>query len=529
MTESELCGSSFDWEGGSPSVFFRPMNPALSAQHYFPEDSPVCLSEKENLGKLAAVLLTPASPLFGSVSYMSQESSCCSLLNNAVIMDDDDNETIPTDERPSLIPAEDLSPIVEPSFNVSDLALVRSSPVDSRVVTTISSEDQSIASLQDFLCTKPQPVDLAFIGSSPGPQWSPGIKDSFKSPNPHSVIRIESTLNFLDGIPSASPNKRGTTADSSLSLSAIIPGMQATPSMFETRVDNTSSMVSSILEAPVQDQPVDDTGPTKTPNRALDIVLEDSTGQISRVMSSPASPVAEPIQQLRGMEPSPVRRLTHHRSSAGPARASLPSLAQVFDVRPEPIPVRESPYLYSASKVLSSEEREMREAEEGRRRLLEQIRQNRRNLEIINTSRLNGTLNVSTRGRSAQTPGPSRELSFSRITAGLPRGTSPGFSARISPSFTPPQIVETSVNVSRYSALNTSSRVRSLSSSFAMTGSSPYGAPRRGTMRLDVPVASRAKPVTSYIYGNHRRIDSVPYAASLRTASQQRAQRPAWR
>lgn len=278
-------------------------------------------------------MFTPASPLFGSTSYMSQDSSCCSVLNNAVIMDDDDNETIPTDERPILVPIgsvqiEDVSPIVEKSFNVSDLVPLQSSTIISS--TTFPnpsgvSEDRNNSSLQEFLNHAPAPLDVAFIASSPGPHWSPGIKSSsLNGPNPP-VIRIESTLNFLEGMPSASPKKKLSTTDSSsVSLSAIFPGEAAPP---ENRIEQR--------------------------------------------------------------EPSPVRRLTRQRS-AGP----LPLVPLPGDEKFQDFP---SPSMSFAQKsagfnqnyprkmVLTSEERELRDAEEGRRRLLAQIRVNRRNFQTLNS------------------------------------------------------------------------------------------------------------------------------------------------
>ena len=337
MTESELCGSSFDWEGGSPSVFFRPMNPALSAQHYFPEDSPVLLDSKEN-SKRNGLFLTPASPLFGSLSYMSQESSCCSALNNAVIIEDDDNETIPTDERPSLIPlaADDMSPIVESSFNVSDVPPGASFPL------IPASEDRSSSSLQELLFNQVAPVDTAFIGNSPGPQWSPGIRSSLKSPT---VIRIESTMNYFDGIPSASP-KKATGTDSSLSLSAIFPSAQ--PALPSVTVPKPNFDFSDIAE-----------------ERAKPVVVD--------------------------FEPSPVRTLTHQRSIAG-SRVSLSSLR---------LPVREHSFYLETDVsthrrkiVLSSEERDLKEADEGRRRLAAQIRANRSHVDVSSSGSASARLSA---------------------------------------------------------------------------------------------------------------------------------------
>lgn len=385
MTESELCGSSFDWEGGSPSVFFRPMNPALSAQHYSPEDSPVVLEEKDSLRR-HGMYMTPASPLFGSISYMSQESSCCSALNTAVIMEDDDNETIPTDERPSLIPAgvpEDVSPIVEKSFNVSDLpvANVTTTTNTSIPLASQSVEDRSnSSSLQELLYNAPPAVDVGFVGSSPGPQWSPGIRSGapmVKSPNPP-LIRIE---NFLDASPSISPKKFGPI-DSSLSISAIMP---------------------TAPESPEEEAPV------TTNHKDLE------------------------ARKRAFMEPSPVRRFTHQRSTLNdPVPISIPRLPIKSVERSLPIrrEFRENisprfdppPRLYeprqavSARKtVLSSEERQLKEAEDGRRRLLNRIRQNRRSLESsrLDDSRRHIFLQDSDR-RSFIGNSPSMIRSFSR-------------------------------------------------------------------------------------------------------------------
>ncbi len=340
MTESELCGSSLDWEGSSPGVFLRPMNPALSAQHFFPEDSPVVLDEKGNWRR-GGVYMTPASPLFGSLSYMSQESSCCSVLNNAVIMDEDDNETIPTDERPNLVPlaVEDVSPIVEKSFNVSDLPVANVSNTTNSSFPAIapqSAEDRSNSSLQDFLAVNnpPAAVDMAFIGNSPGPQWSPGIKSTgatFKSPNP-SLIRIE---NFLDASPAFSPVEK---KDSSLSISAI-------------RVET---------EEVVEEPPL------------------HTTNHKSRAVQ----------------EPSPVRHFTHRRIASENHSLRMERVDQALKAAASRLYLDESRLpstsiyrprqpLSAKRTVLSSDERALREAEEGRRRLIDQIHMNRRNFENL--------------------------------------------------------------------------------------------------------------------------------------------------
>ena len=553
MTESELCGSSFDWEGGSPSVFLRPMNPALSAQQYFPEDSPVMFSEKENWGKRSGNLFTPASPLFGSLSYMSQESSCCSVLNNALIMDeeDDDDETIPTDERPSLIPADDVSPIVEHSggFNLSDLAVIQSSPTDVRAAGT--SEDRNNSSLQEFLCNPPAPVDMGFIANSPGPQWSPGIRDSFKSPNPHSVIRIESTLNFLDGMPSASPSRKqhSSIADSSLSLSAIIP----TSSAIDSKTNNSSSMVSSILEEPA---PADNPPP-----------VQHQSPPREHVAKSPPPPIIpEPVQRqyLGGAEPSPVRRLTHQRSSSAPLEP-LP-IGAFLDDRNTSFggPNRsgfshrrcESPSYSVSHKTLSSEERELREAQEGRRRLLSQIRSNRRNFEALKAGGSSSPIvrppsprvNMSTThtyrqpalakldtsvSYIARQPAPAKlNVSLTNDSFVIPpvRGRSTAIrgsdaSCILSSSFrassqgaTPRRPIFAFPTQARVASADTPSTIRSFSTHVS------------NRVRVDVVTPQQVRGGPS-IYGNHRRVlPAASFAASLRSGTPPSlAVRPAWR
>jgi hypothetical protein len=529
-------------------VFLRPMNPALSAQNYFLEDSPVFAGEHESWYKRAGIMLTPASPLYGSVSYMSQESSCCSALNNAVIMDEDDNETIPTDERPSLVPVDDVSPIVEKSLNQSDFAPNRASPVDSRTVTNISSEDRNNSSLQEFLCTQPPVVDMAFIGNSPGPQWSPGIRDSFKSPNPHSVIRIESTLHYLDGMPSSSPKKPNSLADINLSLSAILPVTQGTPSVIETRIENSSSLVSSIHQTP--GEPIQEANPQESVENSIE--LEESDGHISQVLDMPPTVQTRPSETIRELvvEPSPVRKLTHARSVKCllEPRSCLPSISRpiveedrnssfinrsICSQRSSSGRRSESPYLYSNSKILSSEERELREAQDGRRKLLEQIRLNRRTLENMKASvpdeppSMRSRLNISFNGRN-------REESFSRITSQIPSRIHspdsfvfrPPLNRLSRPQFSIP--AESSVNTSRLS-----SRARTPSSDRP-----PVTSSRKGPVRIDIvtpqayiasgPPTRQRAPISSSssIYGNHRRLQPVSFASSLRTSS---SARPAWR
>ena len=368
MTESELCGSSFDWEGSSPSVFLRPMNPALSAQHFFPEDSPVVLDEKENWRR-GGVYMTPASPLFGSLSYMSQESSCCSVLNNAVIMDEDDNETIPTDERPNLVPlaVDDVSPIVEKSFNVSDLPVANVSNTTS--IVPQSAEDRSNSSLQDFLAVNnpPPAVDMAFIGNSPGPQWSPGIKSTgatFKSPNP-SLIRIE---NFLDASPAFSPVEK---KDSSLSLSAIrveTDEVVEEPPLHTTNHKDLSASRAVQEPSPVRHFTHRRTSPIQSENRSLRMErVDEALKAASRLY------------------------LDESRLYQRPASPSMH--ASIYRPR-QPLSAKRT--------VLSSEERSLREAEEGRRRLIDQIHMNRRNFEYLRDR--SNISNVSRMDRSVLAP-----------------------------------------------------------------------------------------------------------------------------
>ena len=491
MTESELCGSSFDWEGGSPSVFFRPMNPALSAQHYFPEDSPVLLEHKDS-SKRGGLFLTPASPLFGSLSYMSQESSCCSALNNAVILEDDDNETIPTDERPNLVPLapEDVSPIVDKSFNVSDVPAGNSFP------PAAVSEDRSNSSLQDLLFNQPvAPVDTAFIGNSPGPQWSPGIRGSLKSPT---VIRIESTLNYFDGIASASPKK----AESSMSLSAIFPSTQPTA-------------LSSILETPAKPDFnfSDDATAGSLPN---DDRLPIAPPVVKLVSTMP--------QQVVPGEPSPVRKLTHHRSVAGP-RVSLPSLRL-------PTGREENSFLHDVTRsfnlsshrrkiVLSSEEREIMEAEEGRRRLLAQIRSNRSHIEHSSVNAGSASARLSARLAESRARVPRIDITNSTY---IPFSSTPSRPTNVSGLLSRPTVSSSRFYGGTPSGLR--SGERSVLGSFLAASRVRSATPDRvKTTYATKPVerstlfASRmrsASPAMPSIYTSHRR----PTATAVR---------PAWR
>ena len=354
-------------------------------------------------------MLTPASPLFGSMSYMSQDSSCCSVLNNAVIMDEDDEETIPTDERPMLVPIDDMSPIVEKSFNMSDLAQAASG-----ISFPNPSEDRSNSSLQDFLSHAPPtaPLDVAFIGSSPGPQWSPGIKNALKSPNP--VIRIDSALNFLDSIPSASPKKKPSTSMNctSLSLSAILPS--------SSRIETASP---------------------------------------------PVSPPLPDLKRIEPVEASPLRRLTHQRSGALPfvaKRISSPELSLV----PPPRSVSSSIYSSSMGRktVLTSEERELRDAEEGRRRLLAQIRVNRKNFQHLQSDSPSH-INTSWRGGLNSSSSPRIRNSSVPTSRGL---------LRIKLSSAPPPVVHATSFLGRSRLDMTPSRigVGSFSTTIVPRGSS---------------------------------------------------------
>ena len=378
MTESELYSTSLEWEGGSPSVFFRPMNPALSAQNYFPDDSPIYVSEKENWNKRCGVMLTPASPLFGSLSYMSQESSCCSALNNAVIMEEeDDTETIPTDEKilassvPILVP-EDVSPIVlreEKSFNVSDLVPNAVGNPEARFPHSFGS-DGGESSLQEFLRVQPAQLHV----SSP-PQWSPGIRASSPAvPEDSCVMRIEATLNFLDGMPTTSPKKRDFIEASSLSLSAINPVQSSSvqqPSVEEpdsSSVSGSSSVVHQFVASPVR-------------------IISAPARSLTLAESRTSIPLLEPLR-MQSEVPGKV----------------------VDAVSRTPLSGR----LYGTSKkaalLLSSVEQELRAAEDGRRRVIAQIRSNRRNFERLANSS-SSFLDTPSGGRRSPMPPPTRPVS----------------------------------------------------------------------------------------------------------------------
>ena len=365
MTESELCGSSFDWEGGSPSVFLRPMNPALSAQQYFPDESPSVWGAKDSFRRTGAYM-TPASPLFGSISYMSQESSCCSALNNAIIMEDDDNETIPTDERPSMIPVlvDDVSPIVDKSFNVSDF------PAGNESSSLPPVEEKSNAStLQELLYEAPAKVDIAFIGNSPGPQWSPGIRGDgplLKSPN-LPLIRIE---NFLDASPSLSP-KRGDIAgaDSSLSISAIIPAMHSSP------VDNE----------PEERRPLTATHHDVKKRLEPPQVI---VSPVHRFTHRRASPLA--IERISPTLPEPSSFIQRRRASSPLGMEAYRRASPLgIDDRGSSSLYLQRQTLSARRTVLSTEERELKEAEDGRRRVMSQIRHNRRQFEVLKDASFN--------------------------------------------------------------------------------------------------------------------------------------------
>jgi len=419
MTESDLYGSSFDYDGNSPCVFFRPMNPALSVNNRFPDESPLYIYEKDNLSKRGCATWTPASPLMGSTSYMSQESSYCSLLNNAVILEDDEVETIPSDEKP--IPfmtqrllegnsslQDDVSPIVLNSHRQLSKAIEsrpdqppltsgtndsNSGVIDS-FPNTFSTEGRD-SSLQEFLNipqksqigisqddgrirVNPPIVEYNYPISSPGPQWSPGINTSssaLRSPEEtQGMIHVEATLNYLDGMTSTSPasRRRRSENDSLMSISAIPV----------TRNDDVTSL--------------EDVPPSS------DVILENSTQLMSEtVLVEPAEdlPYTQVHPQILGHEPSPVKKFTHRRtlsrlgSSSGVSVHSAvlpPGLPSHAMPSPTP-PPRHSPHLSILAPLttrsgLSSIEREVREAEEGRRKLMDQIRQNRKNFEALKST-----------------------------------------------------------------------------------------------------------------------------------------------
>jgi hypothetical protein len=422
MTESDLYGSSFDYDGNSPCVYFRPMNPALSVHNRFPDDSPLYMYDKDSWNKRGGIAWTPASPVMGSTSYMSQESSYCSLLNNAVIMEDDEVETIPSDEKP--LPSasqrlmegnsslqDDVSPIVLNSHRqlnkAADIETDRpavlsttndsSSGVIDSFPNTFSTEGRD-SSLQEFLnipqnlngvaipteqddriiSVIPPVGDYGYPASSPGPQWSPGIRNGSKFVNTsisamrtpdetQGIIHVEATLNYLDGIPSTSPaSRRRREDDSSMSISAIPV----------TRNDDVTNL---------EDCP-----------QSSDVVLENSTQLMSETVL--IEPVDEP-QPIMGHEPSPVKKFTHRRTlsifGSSTSSTALPPGLPVhanpsprIQRSPSPKPSHVSSILgpLSARSGLSSIEREVKEAEEGRRKLLDQIRMNRRNFETLKSS-----------------------------------------------------------------------------------------------------------------------------------------------
>ena len=296
MTESELYTSGFDWEGGSPSVFLRPMNPALSAQHYFREDSPICAIDSEAWGKkCGSSMLTPASPVFCSSSYMSQESSCCSALNNAVIMEEDDADTIPTDEEKYVAPPalEDVSPIIRDQVSILRPATI---------------EDNTTNSTLEFLLNDPPPI----LSSSP-PHWSPGVIQP-STPRSSNYGAIEATLNFLDGLPTNSP------PDEKLQ----------TPKKSSFEEESSLSIINPMM-------------------------------------------ISDCKLALTVSPPKPSRNIS-------------PSLPETVVSPPKQAPQLLTPHVfaphvfYPPGKVtLSSIEQELKNAEDGRRRLLAQIQQNRRN------------------------------------------------------------------------------------------------------------------------------------------------------
>jgi len=325
---------------------------------------------------------------------MSQESSCCSLLNNAVIMDEDDTETIPSDEKrnPVIITTsapqevstlrraihDDISPITN-SVNVST---VNAAPVvnlyqpgDEESIMAVS--DGRNNSLQEFLGYVPQrmqpidPVPVPQPISSPGPQWSPGIRNeelsSLRSPDP-TLNMIEATLNYLDGLPSTSPRQRRRAENDSL-VSAIQQASNSVPA-------DTSSLdggVNVILESSTQ--------------MISETILPDDYHHDNEIVGN-RSPAAH--------EPSPVKILTHKRTAS--VRTSTSPHRHMFgSTTPPPLPPMPPPQLTGSSSSLvssriptrrvlselSSIEREVRAAEEGRIKLLEQIRINRKKFESL--------------------------------------------------------------------------------------------------------------------------------------------------
>lgn len=223
-------------------MFCRPLNPSLSAQQgYSVMESPI----KGNWGSRGGLVLTPATPpVVGSWSYISHESSHCSTLNNAVIMDEDEIETIPTDEKKKVhydhyedhvevttsshlpssfrtfAPNFDVSPIVNrDDRNLSnDIAPIHP--------TGEFGADDGNSTLKEFLRVPPvaindnsnsdmmgvQGAPTIQVSSPPGPHWSPGIRGSADNsmctplsspllPSGEKTIRIEQTLNFLDASP----------------------------------------------------------------------------------------------------------------------------------------------------------------------------------------------------------------------------------------------------------------------------------------------------------------------------------------
>lgn len=554
MTESDLYGSSFDYDGNSPCVFFRPMNPALSVHNRFTDDSPLYIYDKDSWSKRGGVAWTPASPLMGSTSYMSQESSYCSLLNNAVIMEDDEVETIPSDEKP--LPSatrrlqegnsslqDDVSPIVlnskrqmskpvetgteQPSisYGTND----NSSGVIDSFPNTFSTEGRD-NSLQEFLnmpqkligdsdptelddritSVIPPIVDFGYPVSSPGPQWSPGIRNgshfvntsvsAMQSPDePQGMIHVGATLNYLDGMPSTSPVSR--------------------------RQRNENDSLMSISAIPVSRNP-DITNLEDGPPSS-DVVLENSTQLMSETVL--IEPVEEPqIPQIMGHEPSPVKKFTHRRTlsifgstaSTNPLPAGLP----VHAIPSPRLHRTSSPRLLpesilaplSSRSGLTSIEREVREAEEGRRKLLDQIRVNRKNFETLKSTAIPPVTTFSnSRFYSPGGPlppgprvhshfgGPSTMSSFTRAArtsrgrcTAAPQTSSflatttiispPTLSRHITPPaprrslLTSKSINTTSINVTRVSVpnLNTSSRSRSMSVSVPRRSQLPPAAIR---------------------------------------------------
>jgi hypothetical protein len=273
-------------------------------------------------------VLTPATPpVIGSWSYLSQESSHCSTLNNAVIMDEDEVETIPTDEKKK----ERVVQIQETTFRT--IQYTDLSPIDRTDMVPLNDYSGNNSSLQDFLrlpqnqpeetiILPPNNIELLSNISPSGPQWSPGIRGSEPSPSPLSspklpsgerTIRIEQTLNFLDASP---------ISDSSEQSIFHNPIDSAVPSPVRRFTHRRSNEVPLV----------------RKPNRLSDTIHD-----------RPGRPVVSFLDQS-----------ANNRSQS----CTVYGRARQYD-------------------TLSTADREYMEAAEGRRRLVAQIERNRANFESI--------------------------------------------------------------------------------------------------------------------------------------------------